>query len=135
MNTRARTKKTHYLPGFTMHWIQARKAWEDEENWRPGHLTAVLGRQMAVDFADGSTSMYWSMSAPLISGSLPVPAFVNERWHVLAIGSADGNVIGVGSVHREHGVFAMAGERQMAFLSIALPGEPRSVEGWQARRP
>lgn len=124
-----------HLPGFKMHWIQAKKASNDNENWIEGSLITVERREIVVAFPGAAKRVYWSMDAPRFVGVKEgIRVFVNERSHVLAVSSRDGQVIGIQDEYPDGSVFAMAGSTKLAFVSIALKGEPRSVRGWQERR-
>jgi hypothetical protein len=108
-----------FRPGHTVHWIQARHAWEDLEDWRRGRLTSVEGRKLEVELADKVRRMYWSDSAPRFAGVLPARVYVNERYSVLAMESGQGNVIVNDEIAPPPGSIFDLSRGNLLFISIA----------------
>ena len=114
------TPVTEYGPGKTIHWIQARKAWEDNETWKVGTLEGVDGELIRVRFPD-ETVIYWSQDAKhaadyLDGGGRRV--VVTDRWRILAIPSMSGNVIGLSDEWAPGSVFALTESPNPRFIGI-----------------
>lgn len=110
-----------YRPGEQVHWIQARKAWEDHETWIVGAVESVEGRQIRVGTNDGASSAtFESDGAPLVAASGETEVWFTTRWSVMAFRTDRGNVIGL--VDPEDAppgsVFRLAGTRRLHFISI-----------------
>lgn len=116
-----------FLPGFQVHPIQAQLAWEDRENWGSGLLTSIEGSDLIVGLPGGSTRRLWSQSASSISGALPSPVLINDRYHVLALKAAPANVTPIVGKVAAGRVFVWAEESPVRFISIAS-SEPAAVD-------
>ncbi len=96
------------------HFIQARKAWEDEDTWIAG---------VAISNSDGLVEV-----AFLPDGAdLPLgrPVWITERWGVLAFVHAEGNAIACKEdADMPRSVFALAGADRLMFKSVTRVEEP-----------
>ncbi len=94
-----------------LHFIQARKAAEDHTTWMPAVLVA---------YADGFADvLYLAESEPPVGFPIGRPAWVTEKWGVLALLADRGNVSGVDDLHElADSVFARAGSTELYFMPI-----------------
>jgi len=141
-----------YRLGGQVHWIQAGKAWEDDETWRDGILLAFDGDTATVALhnpndiaADANSSV--QVTAAKNDGEFARAAFdleeasvdnlplggivwVTERWGVLAFPDERGNAI---ALRPEDGMagtlFARIGVSRLRFLLARIVEEPAEEEG------
>ena len=130
----------------SVHWIQARKAWDDDTNWVEGTLATfedgtafvALRPLIAVPTAEDSDQA----SSELVRGIfnievLPIDdpgcgetVWVNERWGVLAFADPEGNAIAIRqSTEMPESVFTQAGTRRLRFVSIQRSGDAEHIRG------
>ncbi len=150
-------KTARYRLGGNVHWIQARKAWEDADSWKPGVLLAIDGDTATVRFVDKS-SLWGSIPPEVPAGGseddgemargafrieeaslegLPVGelVWVTERWGVLAFADEDGNAFALRPPSGMAGtIFVLAGAGKLRFLlsrfvdEVADPGDQPEKE-------
>jgi hypothetical protein len=95
----------------TVHPIQARKAWEDNDTW----LAAVV-----VAHADGFIDVLF-LAESEDADDVPIgrPVWVTERWGVLAYADENGNAIAIKKLaDMPQSVFALAGAERLGFVSV-----------------
>jgi hypothetical protein len=132
-------KTARYRLGGNVHWIQARKAWEDPERWIPGVLLAIDGDTATVRFVDESDLAGGIPPEAQVGGAeddgemargafqieeaslegLPVGelVWVTERWGILAFADEDGNAFALRPASGMAGtIFVRAGVGQLRFL-------------------
>jgi len=126
------------------HWIQARKAWDDDATWVEGMAIGSDGDAVTVvlrpllelpDEDESGTSdsgvvrgIFDLAEKPLGSIELGRKVWVNERWGVLAYVDHDGNAIAIQPLGvMPESVFAMAGFGRLKFVSARRQGEPEEV--------
>jgi hypothetical protein len=131
-------RTARYRLGGNVHWIQARKAWEDAESWMPGVLLAIDGDTATVRFVNESdlsggipaeVHMGGADDGEMARGAfqieeaslegLPVGelVWVTERWGVLAFADEDGNAFALRPASGMAGtIFVRAGVGQLRFL-------------------
>jgi hypothetical protein len=81
---------TNYGPGFNIHWIQARKAMEDRDNWLSGKLIHIGGDSLDIE-VNGEVRRYGCQHASDVREAIangdplgsPPSVMVSERWHVI----------------------------------------------------
>ena len=127
-----------YRLGGNVHWIQARKAWEDAESWIPGVLVAIDGDTATVTFVDESDLVGGIPAHVPVGGaddgemargafqiaeasteglSVDQLVWVTERWGVLAFADEDGNAFALRPLTGMAGtIFVRAGAGQLRFL-------------------
>ncbi len=129
--------------GGDVHWIQARKAFEDRENLEPARLVAVEGHLVEVRRKDGGTRKFRARRAPRMKevlaarieqGADGVPALLSERWRVLALilvppGAKEPEVIQLTGVFRLEGGAAVESVAEEPFPEMALFSIRRAEEG------
>jgi hypothetical protein len=100
----------HYQIGGTIHPIQARKAWEDEESWREAVVVDQNGDIVEVAFIDDDET------SPAAGSSQHV--WISDRRHILAVADDAGNAIAVHPPDEmpEGSVFARAGAQRLRFI-------------------
>ncbi len=104
----------HFQLKGNVHFIQARKAWEDEDTWTAG---------VAVSKFDGVVGVVFSAEGEHLPPGRPV--WVTERWGVLAYVHEDGNAIAVKDlVDIPRSVFARAGTQRLMFNAVERLEEP-----------
>jgi hypothetical protein len=146
-----RRETTRYRLGGQVHWIQAGKAWEDDETWRDGILLAYDGETATVMFDDQAGSGEESSSeAEGVTGkddgeyaraafdleeaaveNLPLGGvvLVTERWYVLAHPDEHGNAIALRPADGMAGtLFARVGTNRLRFLLARRVDEPTEQE-------
>ena len=136
-----------YRLGGQVHWIQAGKAWEDDETWRAGILLAYEGKTATVAFHDqagsgGHSSSDTEKPTAKDDGEYARAAFdleeaavenlplgglvwVTERWGVLAFPDEHGNAIALRPADGMAGtLFARVGVSRLRFLLARVAEEP-----------
>lgn len=101
-----------------VHHIQARKAWEDTDTWRAATV---------IDESDGVVILAvgdWETRDHVPDGP---PAWVNERWKVMAFPSERGNVIPTG-LDADGSIFERGNAGRLQFVGIETAGEPAPDE-------
>jgi hypothetical protein len=79
-----------YLPGHTVHWIQARKADEDRTGREPGEVVETGEGWLIVRLDDGTHRRFGNHDIPRLERLLEehgTRVVVQERWRVLWLGS------------------------------------------------
>jgi len=130
----------------SVHWIQARKAWDDDTNWVEGTLatfeddTAVVALRplIAVPTAEDSDQTPSELVRGIFNIEvLPIDdlgpgetVWVNERWGVLAFADPDGNAIAIQQpTEMPESVFTQAWTRRLRFVSIQRSGDAEQIRG------
>jgi hypothetical protein len=83
---------TNYSPGFNIHFIQARKAMEDRDNWLSGKLIHIGEDSLDIE-VKGEVRRYGCQHASDVRDAIangeplgnPPSVMVSERWHVLFV--------------------------------------------------
>ena len=137
--------------GGSVHWIQARKAWEDPGSWMPGVLLAMDEDTATVRFVDeldlrggippdvqvgGADDGEMARGAFQIKEAslqgLPIGelVWVTERWGVLAFVDEDGNAFALRPLTGMAGtIFVRAAASQLRFLLSRFIDEVAEPEG------
>ncbi len=139
-----------YRLGGNVHWIQARKAWEDPDTWMPGILDGIDGDTATVRFVDESELTGGIPDHIRVGGAddgemargafqieeaslddLPVGGvvWVTDRWGVLAFPDDDGNAFALRPLTGMAGtIFVRAAAAQLRFLAARFIGEVAEPE-------
>jgi hypothetical protein len=88
-----------YHRGHTIHWIQARKAAEDQTGREPGRIVETGAGWLVVRMDDGSHRRYGNHDIPRLEHLLEehgTKVTVQERWRLLWLGSHLISISGAG---------------------------------------
>jgi hypothetical protein len=141
------SRAIRYRLGGQVHWIQAGKAWEDDETWRDGTLLAYDGETATVAFhspfeSGGDTDPDSEGTGAEFDGEFARAAFdleeaavenlplggqvwVTDRWNVLAFPDEKGNAFALRPEREMEGtLFARIGVSHLRFLLARAVEEP-----------
>jgi hypothetical protein len=79
-----------YHRGHTVHWIQARKASEDQTGREPGRVVETGDGWLVVSFRDGRRALYGHHDVPRLERLVQAHGdhvIVQDRWGILRLGS------------------------------------------------
>jgi hypothetical protein len=108
---RTRPEVSRYRLGNNVHFIQARKAWEDTDTWR---------MMMLLDQDDDLVTV----AEPTATNIDETPVWITERWRVLAVPSDPGNVFRINEA-KEGSIFQLTNADTLRFYTITdLKDEP-----------
>lgn len=116
------------MSGRSMHFTQARLAWEDHETWEPVKVRKVDLDLITVEDADGTIRTYSSVDAGYVGGAANdgmTTAFVTERWRILAVETDLGQVIrNPNAEHSDPGsIWVLSGADKLRFVSVSRVSE------------
>lgn len=123
-----------YRPADEVHWIQARKAWDDRECWVKVRIIEVQDARFRVRLPSGE--MVWlfcgvAARARNVYRGLPLPAVLCERWGVLGIArhaEEEGGPVAVSIGDPPARVFRLAGSREVRFFNVRRILPPATEE-------
>lgn len=96
MNSGSNSDRVSYHRGQTVHFIQARLAWEDHESWERVTVRFVEPPRIIVEDESGVSRYYEAAEAGWIGQAANdgnTTALVTERWGIIAVESEKGQVI------------------------------------------
>ena len=108
---RTKPEVSRYRLGNNVHFIQARKAWEDTDTWL---------MMMLLDQDDDLVTV----AEPTAANIDETPVWITERWRVLAVPSDPGNVFRINEA-RDGSIFQLTAADTLRFYTITdLKDEP-----------
>jgi len=113
-----------YRPADEVHWIQARKAWEDRECWVKVRIVEVQDTRFQVRLSSGEAVwLYCGVAARArnVFRGRPLLAVLCERWGVLGIprhAEEEGGPVALSISDPPARVFRLAGSREVRFFNV-----------------